>query len=61
MLTFYCSSMDEQMKLIFKIYDFDNDGLVTQTDIITIISCMPVTHGANVRGEGKYTKEGGGA
>lgn len=48
------------MKLIFKIYDFDNDNLVTQTDIITIISCMPVSHAANVRGEGKYTKEGGG-
>lgn len=48
------------MKLIFKIYDFDNDGLVTQTDIITLISCMPVVHSANVRSEGKYTKEGGG-
>lgn len=61
MLTFYCSDFDEKIKIIFKIYDFDNDGLVTQTDIITIISCMPVTHSVNVRGEGKYTKEGGGA
>jgi len=60
MLTFYCSSFDDQMKLIFKIYDFDNDDMVTQTDIITLISCMPVVHSANVRSEGKYTKEGGG-
>jgi hypothetical protein len=49
------------MKLIFDVYDFDNDGLISQKDIITIISCMPVIQSANVRGEGKYTKEGGGA
>jgi hypothetical protein len=61
MLMFYCSDFDDKIKMIFKIYDFDNDGLVSQTDIITLISCMPVTHSANVRGEGKYTKEGGGA
>lgn len=60
-LIFYCSTFDEKLKLIFDIYDFDSDGLISQRDIITIISCMPVIQSANVRGEGKYTKEGGGA
>lgn len=41
-LCFYCSDFDEKIKLIFEIYDFDNDGLINQNDIITIISCMPV-------------------
>lgn len=41
-LTFYCSNFNEKMKLCFDVYDFDNDGLITQKDIITIISCMPV-------------------
>lgn len=27
-LCFYCSSFDDKIKLIFDIYDFDNDGLI---------------------------------
>jgi Ca2+-binding EF-hand superfamily protein len=60
MLVFYCSNFDDKIKLIFDIYDFDNDGLINPNDIITIISCMPVNQSANVRGEGNFTKEGGG-
>lgn len=60
MLVFYCSNFDDKIKLIFDIYDFDNDGMINQNDIITIISCMPVNKSVNVRGEGNFTKEGGG-
>jgi Ca2+-binding EF-hand superfamily protein len=61
MLVFYCSDFDEKVKLIFNVYDFDQDGLISEQDIITIISCMPVNQKANIRHEGKYTTEGGGA
>jgi hypothetical protein len=42
-------------------YDFDEDGLISKTDITTIISCMPVAQNNRIRSEGKYTTEGGGA
>ena len=61
MLTFYCSSFNDKIKFIFDIYDFDNDGFINKSDIVTIISSMPVAQSANVRSEGKYTSEGGGA
>jgi len=61
LLGFFCGSFDEKMRLIFQMYDFDGDSKVSQEDIITLISCMPVNSTANVRSEGKYTKEGGGA
>jgi Ca2+-binding EF-hand superfamily protein len=61
MLLFFCSSFDEKVKLVFQMYDFDNDGLINDNDVITIISCMPINKSANLRVEGKFTKEGGGA
>lgn len=61
LLTFYCSCFDDKIKMVFEIYDFDNDNLITQSDIVTIISCMPINVSNNVRSEGKYTMEGGGA
>lgn len=61
MLGFFCGGFDEKMRLIFSMYDFDADGRISQEDIITLISCMPVNSDVNVRSEGKYTKEGGGA
>lgn len=30
MLVFYCSSFDEKIKLIFNMYDFDQDGLINE-------------------------------
>ncbi len=42
-------------------YDFDEDSLISKTDITTIISCMPVAQKNRIRSEGKYTTEGGGA
>ena len=42
LLRIYCSQFDQRMKFVFEIYDFDNDGLITKTDITTIIASMPV-------------------
>lgn len=61
MLNFYCSSFDQKLKLVFDMYDFDQDGMITKVDITTIISCMPVAQNNRIRSEGKYTAEGGGA
>lgn len=57
----YCSSFDQKVQLIFEIYDFDNDGFITQNDIHTIMSSMPVINlrEGNIQ-EGKFTQEGGG-
>jgi len=50
------------MKFVFDIYDFDKDGMITKTDITTIITCMPVVRTSQiVNREGKFTQEGGGA
>ena len=61
MLNFYCSSFDQKLKLVFDMYDFDQDGMITKVDITTIISCMPVAQNNRIRSEGKFTTEGGGA
>ncbi len=61
MLDFYCSSFDQKLNFVFRMYDFDEDSLISKTDITTIISCMPVAQKNRIRSEGKYTTEGGGA
>lgn len=44
------------MKFVFDIYDFDKDGMITKTDITTIITCMPVVRTSQiVHREGKFT------
>lgn len=60
LICFYCSSFDEKIRFVFEIYDFDADGLVTKSDIMTLINCMPVVKTAKLMGEGKFTQEGGG-
>lgn len=46
---------------MFDIYDFDADGLISKSDIMTLINCMPVVKTSKHIGEGKFTQEGGGA
>lgn len=58
---FYCSSFNQKIKLVFEIYDFDNDDRITKTDISTLINCMPVVRTSKAIAEGKFTQEGGGA
>ena len=61
LLRIYCSTFDQKTKLVFEIYDFDGDGLVSKEDITTILSYMPLTRAQYNPGEGKFTQEGGGA
>ena len=59
----YCSSFDEKSDFIFEIYDFDADGFISKTDIITILSSLPVINFSTINRqniEGKFTQEGGG-
>lgn len=59
------SNFDENLDLIFKLADFDNDGFITPEDIRIILSHVPVaqilqdTH-VESRKEGQYTASGGG-
>ena len=56
LLRIYCSQFDQKIKFVFDIYDFDNDQYVTKSDIITVITCMPVICGSSaVDREGKFT------
>ena len=43
------------MKLVFDIYDFDGDGLISKEDISAILSYMPVTKRDPIASEGKFT------
>lgn len=43
------------MNLVFQIYDFDGDQLISKADITTIISCMPIVQNANLISEGRFT------
>ena len=61
MMLFFCSGFEEKLKLVFNLYDYDGDGMINRNDIVPIITAMPLNKTANVRGEGKFTKEGGGA
>ena len=42
-LRIYCATYDQKIKLVFDIYDFDGDGLISREDIQAILSYMPVT------------------
>jgi Ca2+-binding EF-hand superfamily protein len=54
-VSFYCSTYDEKIKFVFEIYDFDGDGLITKSDVVTLINCMPVVKTTKLVGEGKFT------
>jgi len=54
----YCSSFDEKTEFIFEIYDFDNDGFISKSDISTIMASLPVINfsaTSKVQSEGKFT------
>ncbi|CAI2385119.1 unnamed protein product [Moneuplotes crassus] len=51
----YYSQFDEQVKLVFEIYDFDCDGYITKEDVRIILSYIPILK--DVDGEEKV-KEG---
>lgn len=43
----YCTNFDDKMRFIFKIYDFDNDGLISKDDIATILNLFPICNESN--------------
>ena len=69
LLRLYCSKFNQKINLVFEIYDFDGDGLISKKDILTLLTSMPTVRlSTNKAGEanplvkeGKYTQEGGGA
>lgn len=61
LLRIYCATFDQKIKLVFDIYDFDGDGLISKEDIQAILSYMPVTKQNPIAGEGKFTQDGGNA
>ena len=69
MFKIYYSKLEEKIKLVFDIYDFDSDGLISKEDIRLVLSYIPIAHMNKIlqhshahsgEGEGKFTSEGGG-
>jgi Ca2+-binding EF-hand superfamily protein len=58
----YYSNFDNQVKLVFDIYDFDKDGYITKEDVRIILSYIPILKDKATGGskEGIYNQEGGG-
>lgn len=59
----YYSDFDEQVKLVFDIYDFDKDGYITKEDVRIILSYIPVLRDREVEEkdrEGTFSQGGGG-
>jgi Ca2+-binding EF-hand superfamily protein len=62
-LRLYCSKFNQKINLVFEIYDFDGDGLISKKDILTMLTSMPTVRlSTNANGtdnplvkEGKYT------
>lgn len=59
------NSFDENIKLIFNMFDFDEDGIITREDFRTLLSHVPISEilgdmNLPLRKEGTYTKSGGG-
>jgi hypothetical protein len=40
-------------------YDYDNDGFIDRSDVITLLNWMPLKQAYKPPGEGKYTSEEG--
>lgn len=63
MFKIYYSTYEQQIRLVFDIYDFDKDGYVTPEDVRIILSYIPMINLKNVKvgeKEGLLTQEGGG-
>jgi len=58
----YYSNFDNQVKLVFDIYDFDKDGYITKEDVRIILSYIPILKEKKEQREkeGIYNQEGGG-
>ena len=58
---FFTNEINNKLKLVFRLYDFDNDGFISKEDVRLILSYVPITSSASAREkEGRFTCEGGG-
>lgn len=59
----YYSNFDNQVKLVFDIYDFNKDGFITKEDVRIILSYIPMLKddSSKAEKEGVFSQEGGGA
>jgi len=56
---------EDQIKIVFEIYDFDDDGIISREDIRVLLSYVPLAEiladkKDKGRKEGIFTKNGGG-
>lgn len=58
----YYSNFDNQVKLVFDVYDFDRDGYISKEDVRLILSYVPKLKDeeAKTEKEGVFSQEGGG-
>ncbi len=54
MCTLFTESFDELIKLVFRFYDFDNNGKVEKEDIRTVLSYIPLNTSKYKKGSMKY-------
>ena len=61
----FSNLFDDNAKLIFDIFDFDGNGVVSKEDFRTLLSHIPLLHvldhlKLHISKEGQYTRSGGG-
>ena len=44
MFKIYYSKLESKIKLVFDIYDFDSDGIISKEDIRLVLSYVPIHH-----------------
>ena len=49
MFKIYYSNFDTQVKLIFDVYDFDNDGFISPEDVRLVLSYIPMLNTKDVK------------
>ena len=59
------SNFDENLDLVFKVFDFDNDGFISKEDIRIVLSHVPLAQilqesKVGKKKEGAFTTGGGG-
>ena len=61
----FVSSFEENVKLVYDLFDFDSDEKITKEDIRTLLSHVPLVQileltNSDKPHEGQFTKQGGG-
>ena len=61
LLLIYSNDFATKLRLVFSLYDFDEDNFITQEDVRLILSYVPIKSAGGVKQEeGRFTCEGGG-